>query len=164
MIDGQIVLKGGPELRRALGKLDKDIRKELDDSIKAAASPLVGKAQAQVREAPLSGAVHSGRLGWNAAKVRSGIKIKVGKAREGSLLKLENTNAAGSLFELAGSKSSTPFTEALRAAWPDRPGRMIWKAAMTGGLAEVRQAALKAYEKAADDFNQRNADRSMGLG
>jgi hypothetical protein len=97
---------------KTLGKVDKELKKELVASMKKAADPLVNEARSLVpAAAPLSN-WGNWKGGWNTGKVTRGIKVSqrntaqrgVGGQREETirLLALVSSSAAGAIYDMAG--------------------------------------------------------------
>ena len=102
---------------RTLGKVDKELKKELINSMKKAAEPLVLEARSLVpAETPLTN-WYGWKGGYNAGKVRRGINVSqrntAQKGRDGQreerirLLSLVSTSAAGAIFDIAGRAGGT---------------------------------------------------------
>jgi hypothetical protein len=104
---------------KTLGKVDKELKKELVTSMKKAADPLVAEARSMVPATkPLTNwynwTTSNGRVigPYNSGKVKRGIKVSQrNTAQRGSsgkkeetirLLALVSTSAAGAIFDMAG--------------------------------------------------------------
>lgn len=182
-----VVVKGTIETRNALRKLERDALSELDREIREAGKPLINYARDRVRgkeggsEPPMSGWItwkatpyqktdkQTGQVktvsgkGWDKSVIDKGIKIKQGKRRKGSvysaLLQMRQESAAGSIFEMAGRKSSgkTPsgrqFIYNLNSR-NKQAGRSIYAAVDDFGIEGLVDTVLKAYDRAADRAQQ----------
>ncbi len=97
---------------RTLGKVDRELKKELVRSMKKAADPLVAEARSLVPSAKPLTNWYGWKGGWDTSKVKRGIKVSqrntAQRTREGQqqeiirLLSLTQTNAAGAIFDMAG--------------------------------------------------------------
>lgn len=97
---------------KTLGKVDRELKKELVRSMKKAADPLVAEARSLVPAArPLTN-WYGWKGGYDAAKARRGIKVSQrNTAQRGDdgrrqetirLLALVSTSAAGAIYDMAG--------------------------------------------------------------
>jgi hypothetical protein len=95
-----------------LGKVDKELKKELVRSMKKAANPLVAEARSLVpSSSPLTN-WGNWKGGYDPARVRSGIKVSqrnTGQRLRGGrqeetirLLAMVSTSAAGAIYDMAG--------------------------------------------------------------
>ena len=99
---------------KTLGKVDPELKKELVKSMKKAADPLVAEARSLVPEQKPLTNWYGWVDGYNAGKVRRGIKVSQrNTAQRGSdgrrqetirLLSLVSTSAAGAIYDMAGRK------------------------------------------------------------
>ncbi len=97
---------------RTLGKVDRELKKELVRSMKKAADPLVAEARSLIPSAKPLTNWYGWKGGWDTSKVKRGIKVSqrntAQRSREGQqqetirLLSLTQTNAAGAIFDMAG--------------------------------------------------------------
>ena len=97
---------------RTLGKVDKELKKELVRSMKKAADPLVAEARSLIPSAKPLTNWYGWKGGWDTSKVKRGIKVSqrntAQRTREGQqqetirLLALTQTNAAGAIYDMAG--------------------------------------------------------------
>lgn len=103
---------GVAEAIRTLGKVDKELKKQLVRNMKKAADPLVNEARSLVPTAKPLTNWYGWKDGWNPAKVKRGIKVSqrntAQRTRSGQqeetirLLALTQTNAAGQIYDMAG--------------------------------------------------------------
>ena len=97
---------------RTLGKVDRELKKELVRSMKKAADPLVAEARSLIPSAKPLTNWYGWKGGWDTNKVKRGIKVSqrntAQRTREGQqqetirLLALTQTNAAGAIYDMAG--------------------------------------------------------------
>lgn len=170
IINLNVRMRGVAELRRALSKYAPEVKKELDKANREAGKPLLALAQNNVpSDAPLSGwgktdgngmwNDRQGR-GWDSGQVKKGLKIRMGKRSRRSpwsaVTQLRNDNAAGSIFELAGTKTkSSVFVDNLNAKYPlGSVTRVIWKAVKEYPIAKYRMAVLDNYKNAEKKLQQ----------
>jgi len=157
---------------RTLGKVDKELKKELIASMKKAADPLVAEARSLVpAEKPLTN-WYGWKGGYNAGKVRRGIKVSqrntAQKGRDGQreetirLLSLVSNSAAGAIFDMAGKADGTGKGSEGAArgramiAKLDQHGkasRTLWPAAEKK-LPEVQDAVREAIAAMEDTLNK----------
>lgn len=165
---------GVPEVLRTLRRLEPQIRKEAPKRLKAAASPLVGAARAEVPTGPpMSGWHKGGRIGWDSAAIRRTITIRFrGTARkpgEFTLLKLYSKSPALSVYDFAekprrkgrGGKRNNPnsseaFIRNVKQAG-GKPSRVMWRAAERQLPAVQREvtSVLKDLERQAEQAMKR---------
>lgn len=187
-----VVVTGTVETRKALRALERDTLNEIDKEIREAGKPLITYARGKVKgadggsEPPMSGwitwkatpylktdkttgkqKVVSGK-GWDKSVIDRGIKIKSGKRRKGSvysaLLQLRQESAAGSIFEMAGRKSSGKTLSGRQFIYNlntrnQQAGRSIYASIDEFGIEGLVDTVLKAYDRAAD-VAQRALDRA----
>ncbi len=104
--------EGVADAIRTLGRVDKELKKELVNSIKKAADPLVNEAKSLVPNAKPLTNWYGWKGGYTPAKVKRGIKVSqrntAQRTRSGQqqekikLLALVQTNAAGAIYDMAG--------------------------------------------------------------
>ncbi len=97
---------------RTLGKVDRELKKELVRSMKKAADPLVAEARSLIPSAKPLTNWYGWKGGLDTSKVKRGIKVSqrntAQRTREGQqqetirLLALTQTNAAGAIYDMAG--------------------------------------------------------------
>jgi len=97
---------------RTLGKVDKELKKELVRSMKKAADPLVNEARSLVPTAKPLTNWYGWKGGWDTGKVKRGIKVSQRNTAQRTkdrqqqqtirLLALVQTNAAGAIYDMAG--------------------------------------------------------------
>jgi len=97
---------------RTLGKIDKELKKDLVKSMKKAADPLVNEARSLVPTAKPLTNWYGWKGGYTPAKVKRGISVSqrntAQRTRSGQqqetikLLALKQTNAAGAIYDIAG--------------------------------------------------------------
>jgi len=102
---------------KTLGKVDRELKKELVRSMKKAADPLVAEARSLVPAATPLTNWYGWKGGYDAGKVRRGIKTSQrNTAQRGNdgrrqetirLLALVSTSAAGAIYDMAGRAGGT---------------------------------------------------------
>jgi hypothetical protein len=109
-------VKGAVELRKALRQFAPDLAKETQKEIAAVLKPITAKARGFIpSNAPLSGwgMPSKGsweRLQWSSSEAKRGIGYKTTPSKPNSkgfraLARIVNASAAGSIYELAGTKN-----------------------------------------------------------
>jgi hypothetical protein len=94
-------------------------------------------------------------LSYNAGEVRKGIKIKAGKRSRKSpwsaVTELQNTTAAGAIFEMAGRKTNnSQFTQNLQNIFFVRTSglsRGIWKAIKEYPISKYQDKVIENYNE-----------------
>jgi hypothetical protein len=116
---------------RALKIIDPEANKAFRKGFRDAAEPILGKAKKMVDGAPLSGwGKWGGRLDFQPQKVRSGVRTQISARKGGANLRLVNANAAGAVYETAGSRnSSSKFNTVLTERYGPAPRLLVrtWK-------------------------------------
>lgn len=104
-------VKGIRQTLDVLKELDNDVRKEVLKGLRDSANQLRSEAQGLVRGGqPLSG-WKGWRGGYDSSAIKSGIKVTAAKRRKkgtviSNVMGVQNTTAAGVIWELAGRKSN----------------------------------------------------------
>ena len=157
---------------RTLGKVDRELKKELVRSMKKAADPLVAEARSLIPSAKPLTNWYGWKGGFEPNKVKRGIKVSqrntAQRNREGQrqetirLLSMQQTNAAGAIFDMAGKAGGhgsgsegaargeamieklDQFGTASRGLWP----------AAERKLGEVQDAVREAIEDMERTINQ----------
>lgn len=107
----RVQIKGIRTTLDALKDLDNDVRKETLKGLRSSANSLRDEAQGLVREGqPLSG-WKKWREGYDAGTIKGGIKPTTAKRRKrgtvvSNVMGVQNTTAAGVIWELAGRRSN----------------------------------------------------------
>lgn len=156
---------------KTLGKVDRELKKELVTSMKRAADPLVAEARSLVpTETPLTN-WYGWKDGWSSAKVRRGIKVSQRNTAKRTssgqreetirLLALVSNSAAGAIFDMAGRAGGTGKGSegaARGRAMIDKldqfgtASRTLWPAAEKQ-LANVQDEVRKAIADMEDTLN-----------
>ena len=160
---------------KTLGKVDKELKKELVTSMKKAADPLVAEARSMVPATKPLTNWYGWRGGWNQSKVKRGIKVSQrNTAQRGSsgkkeetirLLALVSTSAAGAIFDMAGRargsgrgsegaergqqmiRKLNEFGNASRTLWPAADKRLgDVQDAVRDAIAEMEETLNKELE------------------
>ena len=113
-----ISVRGLQHTLRALSVIDPEQMKAFRRGFKDATQPIIDKAKRRVPAQPMSGwGTWSGRLDWDSNRVKRGLKSQVSVTKRRAILRLRSNDAAGAVFENAGSKSpSSPFVRGLVAS------------------------------------------------
>lgn len=157
---------------RTLGKVDKELKKELVTSMKKAADPLVAEARSLVPAASPLTNWYGWKGGYKPAKVRSGIKVSqrntAARGASGQreetirLLALVSTSAAGAIYDMAGradgngrGSEGADRGRAMIAKLNEngRASRTLWPAAEKK-LGEVQDAVRDAIAAMEDTLNK----------
>lgn len=157
---------------RTLGKVDRELKKELVRSMKKAADPLVAEARSLIPTAKPLTNWYGWKGGWDTSKVKRGIKVSqrntAQRTREGQqqetirLLALQQTNAAGAILDMAGkagghgrgSEGAARGEAMIRKLDETRtPSRSLWPAAERR-LGEVQDAVREAIEDMERTINE----------
>jgi len=140
----EVAIFGLRDVERALRSTSPELAKAMNTEIRETIKPIVASARAKVPARPMRNwddrgtGLWSERLGWNAASVRRGIKIaKNQKGRRGTGVSvawaIKNTSAAGSIYEIAGRRSSGTDRRSIAfhsnlVRSGGRASRLIWQA------------------------------------
>ena len=138
-----IELLGYKQFIKVLKDADPEVRKAMDKEIRSFLNPVSSLAKSYVPARVLSGWEPDKEnkwkdKAWNASEVKAKIRVRQGGKRErgsksSSAWRIENMNAAGAIYELAGLKSQgkTPQGQTFVRMLQDRggsPSRLIWRA------------------------------------
>lgn len=170
-----VAVVGLRDTQRALKVFAPEVGKAMDRRIKAALEPIVTEARRNVPTIALSGWDNEGtgewstRLGWDAAQVRKGIKVRKGGGTTAAArrmgartaYRIVNQSAAGAVFELAGRRSTGRFQSALNQQH-GIASRLIWDAWDRHGGKDEITAEIEVAVRDAEDELQRVFDRAMG--
>lgn len=123
---------GVRETMAMLKEIDPELRKECLKEIRRAAKPMADAISRNLPSSPpLRGMDNLGRLGWHSADIWK-IKVVVGGRRNVKkdvwpLVSLKIVSPVGTLFDMAGRKSSNPLARALGAAGFGDASRAAWR-------------------------------------
>ena len=168
-VEGEIVLTGLKDTKKALKAYAPEVLKEMNAEIKGVGKSVATLAKARIPEAPpmrgwrtvpATNGRSRGGAGWPAwspSEMKKGIKFKTGGARrkKGSTTSdaysLINQSAAGMIFELAGRSSNGAGSGV--ALINDlnhvrKASRAIYSALDERGKKEVAEAIVQAVDKA----------------
>ena len=156
-----VTIENTREVRKYLAKFAPEVKKALDKANREAGAPLIALARNNFPESPMAkwGKWTDARgrdLSYNAAEVRKGIKIKAGKRSRYSpwsaVTELQNTTAAGAIFEMAGRKTNnSQFTQNLQNIFFVRTSglsRGIWKAIKEYPIRKYQDKVIENYNEA----------------
>lgn len=140
---------------RRIGSVDRGLRTQLSRKFRQSGEPLRQSALAFVpSSAPMSG-WKTGRYKWDGARQGVRIKFSTKTDRSGSirLLTLQQKNAAGAIYDIAGraSAGNTPQGQNMIRVLNERYGaasRSMWKGA-EAALPEIEQLVSDAVDELA---------------
>ena len=159
----RVDVQGVKAALRTLRRLDPDMRKQFDKNAREVVKPLMDDAKQRYTRVPLSGFNRR----WVArgteitprtiGRYRSGVTFKVNTSdKRGTVFTVLQRNAAASVFDMAGRRSSNNLSRSLEAAGWGTASRVMWPAAETKGDAAVHELMRLVDEVAATinrDFN-----------
>ena len=164
--------EGVADAIRTLGRVDKELKKELVKSMKKAADPLVNEARSLVPTAKPLTNWYGWKGGYVLGKVKRGIKVSqrntAQRTRSGQqqekikLLALVQTNAAGAIYDMAGkaggagkgSENAARGQAMIRKLDESRTAsRTLWPAAEKR-LGDVQDAVIAAIADVEDTINR----------
>ena len=144
---------GAKEAIKALGKIDKDLRKQFNADAKQIAQPLVTLAGSRYPDAPLSGMSRNWQQGnkkifpYTKAKAVRGLKVKFSTRRNDSnVIYVTQSDPGAVVLETAGRGGNSVLSENLRA----RTNRILWPAAeqaLPSIQAELRALVLRVITR-----------------
>lgn len=141
----RVEIVGAKEAIKALGKIDKDLRKQFNADAKQIAQPLVSLAGSRYPETPLSGMARkwtqNGKqlFPYTKAKAVKGLKVKFSTRRnDANVIYVTQSDPGAVVLETAGRGKSTMLSENLRA----KTNRILWPAAEQ--VLPVIQAEIRA--------------------
>jgi len=127
-----VEIVGAKEAIKALGKIDKDLRKQFNADAKQVAQPLITLAASRYPDAPLSGMNRNWTQGnkklfpYTKAKAVKGLKVKFSTRRnDANVIYVTQSDPGAIVLEVAGRGRSTLLSENLSA----RTNRILWPAA-----------------------------------
>ena len=148
-----IEIVGAKEAIKALGKIDKDLRKQFNADAKQIAQPLVSLAGSRYPDTPLSGMSRNWTQGnkkifpYTKAKAVKGLKVKFSTRRnDANVIYVTQSDAGAVVLETAGRGKNTLLSENLRA----RTNRILWPAAeqaLPSIQGELRALVLRVITK-----------------
>ena len=143
---------GEDQIINRMQAFNKDVWSELQKEVKSAADIIGASARGLVPAQPASGWSATGRLGWSDGVVRASIKPKFRSRLAGGrryvIGQVDTNSPAGSLWSLAGSKTSTQFGDLMNAMWGARYPRALGPA-WTLNVDKTREAIQAAVDRAA---------------
>jgi hypothetical protein len=154
---------GAKQAVKSLRKIDPELRKQFNRDVKTIAAPVVDAARGAYPDMPLSGMSRIWSAGsrqllpWSASKARSGVQVKIDTSKRAvSVIRIQQKDAAASIFELAGKKGTNPkgraFIDNLEARF-GRAQRVLWptyernSAEVTSRMRETVLAASREVQK-----------------
>ena len=149
----KVEVVGAKEAIKALGKIDKDLRKQFNADAKQIAQPLVALAGSRYPDTPLSGMSRNWKQGnktlfpYTKAKAVKGLKVKFSTRRnDANVIYVTQSDPGAVVLEVAGRGRSTVLSENLRA----KTNRILWPAAeqaLPSIQAELRALVLRVIER-----------------
>ena len=144
-----VEIVGAKEALKALGKIDKDLRKQFNADAKQIAQPLVVLAGSKYPDTPLSGMNRNWQQAgkkifpYSKAKAVKGLKVKFSTRRnDANVIYVTQSDPGAVVLEVAGRGSNSLLSENLRA----RQARILWPAAeqaLPSITAEMRALVLR---------------------
>jgi hypothetical protein len=127
-----VEIVGAKDALKALGKIDKQLRKQFNADAKQIAQPLISLAASRYPDAPLSGMNRKWAQGgkqlfpYSRAKAVKGLKIKFSTRRnDANVIYVTQSDPGAVVLEVAGRGKSTLLSENLSA----RTNRILWPSA-----------------------------------
>ncbi len=140
---------GAKEAIKALGKIDKDLRKQFNADAKQIAQPLISLASSRYPDTPLSGMNRNWTQGnkklfpYTKAKAIKGLKVKFSTRRnDANVIYVSQADPGAVVLEVAGRGKPTLLSENLAA----RTSRILWPSAeqaLPSIQAELRALVLR---------------------
>lgn len=142
---------GAKEAIKSLRRIDPELRKQFTKDAKAIAAPIIDEAKKSYPETMLSGMNRAWvqndkpKFPYSAAAARRGLRFKIDTSKKAvSVIKVQQTNPAAAIIEVAGRRNSNRLGTALDRT-QGRPSRFLWPAAERK-LPEVQQEMTKAVK------------------
>ena len=152
-VNTSIKVVGAKDAIRALGKIDKTLRKQFNADAKQIAQPLVFLAASRYPNVPLSGMNRNWQQGskkifpYTRTKAVKGLKVKFSTRRnDANVIYVSQSDPGAVVLETAGRGSKTILSEKLRA----RTLRILWPAAeqsLPSIQAELKALVLRVIKK-----------------
>lgn len=157
-VEARMEVLGAKEAIKALGKIDKELRKQFTKDAKEVAEPIVSAAKSAYPDEVLSGMSRDWQVNgkpkfpYTKAKAVRGLKVKVDTSRRAeNVIRIQQTDPATSIFEVAGRGSSN---SSLGTNIRGKRDRVLWPTAERN-LAEVseqmRQLVLRVISRVNDE-------------
>ena len=168
-----IQVKGVGETLRELGKINPDLKRELNKDIRKILKPLLTEINQSIPSSPpLSGMAHNGRTGWNNRK-NSVIKIDTRKPRRNvneprmsvpvNIVRITTKGAPVAIVDMAGkaggvsSKREAKYRRPMFASSLEgEPSRFMWAKA-ADSLSMIEREMNDTIERVVRDANQEMA-------
>lgn len=162
-----VKVEGLPELFRDLGRIDPELRKAAVRRVYAVGQIIQTEARGNIPAMPpMSGWQRRrgarNKWAWSPARSRSRIRVKVStgsvKKNEIRLIRVIQSDPAGSIYDMAGRKSSgksqqgRQFVQNLNKR--GKASRSMWAAA-EAKESQIEQALREAVDDMADTVNRR---------
>ena len=159
-VDSTVTIVGVKETLRQLQKLEPDTAKAIKAEFKQIVKPIVDAAKPQVRELPLSGFARNWKGGkimpWDKSAVQKSIIARFSNRKRGNSLAVFSVtmkSPAGTIFDMAGKKSSNRLAAALDQI-AGRPSRLMWPT-YERHADQVNENLARLVEKITDETNRR---------
>ena len=144
-----VQIVGAKEAVKALGKIDKDLRKQFNADAKQIVQPLISLASSRYPDTPLSGMNRNWTQGnkklfpYSKQKAVKGLKVKFSTRRnDANVIYVTQSDPGAVVLEVAGRGKSTLLSENLAA----RTSRILWPSAeqsLPSIQAELRALVLR---------------------
>lgn len=158
--DTTVTIVGIKETLRDLQKLEPDMAKEIKKDFKQIVKPVVDNARVDVVALPLSGFARNWKQGrllpWDKAAVSKSIIARFSNRKRGNSLAVFSVtmkSPAGTIFDIAGRKSSSQLATALDQLY-GRASRLMWPTYERHADA-VNDNLAKLVERITDATNRR---------
>ena len=131
MIRTSVQVDGIQKAIKVMQTMHPDIRKQFNKDAKLILRPVTDDAKSRYPDTYLSGMGRdwqSGRIfPYTRQNARRGVKVSVKQERNGTLLKVVQTDVAASVIEFAGYRNSSYLSDNLTAK-SRHPARVMWPA------------------------------------
>jgi len=131
MIRTSVRVDGVNKALKVIKGMDPDIRKQFNKDAKVILRPVIDDAKSRYPDTYLSGMGRSWQSGrifpYTRQKAQRGVKVSVKQERDGTLLKIVQTDVAASVIEFAGYRNSSYLSDNLTAKF-SHPARVMWPA------------------------------------
>lgn len=151
-------MTGVKETIKSLRQIDPDLRKQFTKDARVIAQPIIDDARNRYDETFLSGMkrewLQNGKpkFPYTQAAARKGVKFKVDtRKKSGTAIKIQQTDVAASIIEVAGKKRDNKLGNALNRY--GQPSRFLWRAA-EAKIDQVTRQMTVLIEQVTDRVNR----------
>ena len=130
----RIQVTGAQDAVKALRKIDPELRKQFNADVKRITAPIVDDAKSKYPKTMLSGMERAWsqrgnkKFPYDPKRAQRGVKSKIDTSRKAaSLIRVQQTDPAAAIIEVAGKGKSNPLGTALNRF--GQPSRFLWPAA-----------------------------------